>query len=58
MGRPKYVKYDGNPGELSSIGNRWIVFEEDGSVDGISIASFKSEGDCDSFVALKNEEDK
>ena len=58
MSGPKYVKYDANPGEVSSQGNRWIVFEEDGSVDGISIASFKSEGDCDSFVALKKGEDK
>ena len=58
MSGPKFVKYDANPGELSSQGNRWIVFEEDGSVDGEAIASFKFEGDCDSFVTLKNEEDK
>tara|TARA_Y100000310_G_C20629264_1_gene787680 strand:- start:262 stop:438 length:177 start_codon:yes stop_codon:yes gene_type:complete len=58
MSGPKFVKYDAYPLVDGRSGNRWIVFEEDGSVDGEAIASFRSERDCDAFVVLKNEEDK
>ena len=59
MSGPTFVKYDANPvlytafatgilsWEMASQGNRWLVFKEDGSLDGEAIASFKFEEDSD-----------